>query len=127
RLASPRAPCAISEHERGHGSGACAKALRRPKLEPPAAARRMNMSTAHAHPAARFVHVVTLDCKDAEHALRCIQMLTRVGLPDAKMFQCVSYEFGLEAGSTERVVIIQRWERWEDLDALIEQRIAPDL
>ncbi|MCB1552593.1 MAG: hypothetical protein KDJ14_02200 [Xanthomonadales bacterium] len=85
------------------------------------------MSTAHAHPAARFVHIVTLDCKDPEHALRCIQMLTQVGLPDAKMFQCVSYEYGLEVGSTERIVLIERWQRWEDLDALIEQCIAPDL
>ena len=73
------------------------------------------------------VHVVTLACKDAEHATRCIAALAGYGKPDALAFNCISYEFGLKEGTTDTVYLIERWRRWRDLDALLTQKIVPAL
>ena len=75
----------------------------------------------------RLIHVVTLDCKDEEHARNCITALAHYGKPDALSFGCVSYEFGLQVGSTDTVYLVERWNRWEDLDALLQEKVVPAL
>lgn len=77
--------------------------------------------------AGQFVHVVTLDCKDEEHAKRCIEALTNYGRPDALAFNCVAYEFGIREGTVDTVHIIERWRRWQDLDALLNEKVVPAL
>ena len=62
------------------------------------------------------MHVVTLECKDPEHATRCLAALTESGRPDALACHCLSYEFGLKEGTTDTVCLVERWNRWEDLD-----------
>jgi quinol monooxygenase YgiN len=74
-----------------------------------------------------FVHVVTLDCKSEEHATQCIQALASYGRPDALAFNCISYEFGLKEGTTDTVYIIERWRKWQDLDALLSEKVVPAL
>jgi quinol monooxygenase YgiN len=74
-----------------------------------------------------LIHVVTLDCKDAEHAARCIEALTAYGQPDALSFGCLSYEFGLKEGATDTVYLIERWRSWQDLDALLGAKVVPAL
>ena len=76
---------------------------------------------------ARLVHVVTLDCKDDAHARECLGALANYGKPDALAFDCVSYEFGLKAGTTDTVQIVERWRRWEDLDSLLGEKVVPAL
>ena len=73
---------------------------------------------------AKLVHVVTLRCKDTEHASRCINALATYGRPDALSFGCHSYEFGLQAGTTDTVCIVERWSRWEHLDALLREKVV---
>jgi len=75
----------------------------------------------------QLVHVVTLECKDGEHAERCLAALTNHGKPDALSFNCVSYEFGLKEGTADTVCIIEHWKRWEDLDALLSTKVVPAL
>ncbi|MGA0116549.1 MAG: hypothetical protein ACO3IW_13480 [Burkholderiales bacterium] len=75
----------------------------------------------------QFVHIVTLECKDSEHAKRCIEALANYGKPDALTFNCVSYEFGIKEGTADTVYIIERWRRWQDLDALLTTKIVPAL
>ncbi len=75
----------------------------------------------------KFVHVVTLDCKDEEHAKRCIEALAKYGRTDAFAFNCVSYEFGVREGTANTVYIIERWRRWQDLDALLHEKVVPAL
>jgi len=75
----------------------------------------------------RLVHLVTLECKDGEHAARCIAALAEYGRPDALAYRCVSYEFGLKAGSDDTVCIVERWNRWEDLDSLLQEKVVPAL
>lgn len=74
-----------------------------------------------------FLHVVTLECKDADHAERCIDALANYGRPDALAFNCRSYEFGLKEGATDTVCLVERWSRWEDLDALLSAKVVPAL
>ena len=74
-----------------------------------------------------LVHIVTLDCRDSEHASRCLDALANYGRPDALEFKCVSYEFGLREGSEETVYIVERWNSWEDLDALLGAKMVPAL
>ena len=74
-----------------------------------------------------LVHVVTLECKDAEHASRCISALGTYGRPDALAFNCRSYDFGLKVGTTDTVCLVERWSRWEDLDALLSEKVVPAL
>jgi hypothetical protein len=74
-----------------------------------------------------LVHVVTLECKDAEHAARCIAALGAYGRPDALAFNCSAYGFGLKVGSTDTVCLVERWNRWEDLDALLSEKVVPAL
>jgi hypothetical protein len=76
---------------------------------------------------ARFLHLVTLECKDGEHAARCMAALTDHGRPDALSFNCASYEFGVKEGSADTVLIVERWNRWEDLDALLQAKVIPAL
>lgn len=73
------------------------------------------------------VHLVTLNCKDEEHATRCIEALANYGRPDALAFNCVSYEFGLKWGTTDTVCIVERWRQWQDLDALLTEKVIPAL
>jgi len=75
----------------------------------------------------RHVHVVTLECKDAEHAARCLSALNARGRPDALAFNCLSYEFGLKEGTVDTVCLVERWRRWEDLDALLQLKVIPAL
>jgi hypothetical protein len=75
----------------------------------------------------RLVHIVTLECKDAEHAARCIEALASYGRPDARSFNCISYDFGLKEGTTDTVYLVERWRRWEDLDALLSEKVVPAL
>ena len=77
--------------------------------------------------AARLLHVVTLDCKDQEHAARCLAALAAYGRPDALAFKCASYEFGLKRGTTDSVYLVERWQRWDDLDALLAAKVVPAL
>lgn len=74
-----------------------------------------------------LVHVVTLDCKDEAHAQRCLDALANYGRPDALAFNCESYEFGLKEGTTDTVYLIERWRRWQDLDALLREKVVPAL
>jgi hypothetical protein len=76
---------------------------------------------------ARCVHIVTLQCKDADHALRCAEALEQYGRPDALSFNCASYEFGLKEGTTDTMYLLERWHRWEDLDALLLNKVVPAL
>lgn len=73
------------------------------------------------------MHVVTLDCKDAEHAERCIEALATYARPDALAFHCTSYEFGLREGTADTVCIVERWRQWRDLDALLREKVVPAL
>lgn len=75
----------------------------------------------------RLVHVVTLVCKDAERAQQCLAALGDHGRPDAAGFGCASYEFGLQLGTTDTVYLVERWRRWEDLDALLTEKVVPAL
>ncbi len=73
----------------------------------------------------QLVHVVTLDCKDDEHARRCLEALANYGRPDALAFNCVSYEFGLKEDTTDTVYLVERWKQWQDLDALLSAKVVP--
>lgn len=75
----------------------------------------------------RLVHIVTLPCKDAENARRCLQALADYGRPDALAFGARTYEFGLQVGTAATVRLVERWERWQDLDALLAQKVVPAL
>ena len=75
----------------------------------------------------RLLHVVTLECKDEENAKRCLEALTHNGKPDALLFKCRSYEFGLKEGTTDTVCIVERWNQWQDLDALLTTKVVPAL
>jgi hypothetical protein len=75
----------------------------------------------------QLVHVVTLACKDADHAERCLEALTNHGRPDALAFQCESYEFGIREGTVDTVYILERWRSWQDLDALLQEKVVPAL
>ena len=75
----------------------------------------------------QLVHVVTLQCKDAEQAQNCLAALAQYGRPDALAFNCGSYDFGLKQGTTDTVYLVERWNRWDDLNALLEQKVVPAL
>jgi hypothetical protein len=75
----------------------------------------------------RFAHVVTLDCEDAEHAQPCVEALANNGKPDGLAFDCSSYEFGIREGTADTVCIAERWRRWQDLDALLAEKVVPAL
>ena len=85
------------------------------------------MAVSESTSAGPFVHVVTLDCKDGEHAKRCIEALANYGRPDALAFNCVSYEFGMLEGTVDTVYIVERWRQWSDLDALLNEKVVPAL
>ena len=74
-----------------------------------------------------LMHVVTLECRDDENAKRCLDALANYGKPDAEAFKCLSYEFGLKEGTTDTVYLVERWNRWEDLDALLSAKVVPAL
>ena len=85
------------------------------------------MNIDHAATDGQCVHLVTLDCKDEAHAIRCREVLANHGRPDALAFNCVSYEFGLKSGTTDTICIVERWRRWQDLDALLAEKVVPAL
>lgn len=74
-----------------------------------------------------LIHVVTLECKDETHAARCIEALSHYGRPDATAYNCISYEFGLKEGAKDTVYIVERWRRWQDLEALLSEKVVPAL
>lgn len=76
-------------------------------------------------PMGKLIHVVTLNCKDNEHAKQCMAALANYGKPDALSFNCLSYEFGLKEGTTDTVYIVERWNQWEDLDSLLQAKVIP--
>ncbi len=76
---------------------------------------------------APLAHIVTLDCRDAEHAERCLRALGDYGRPNAEHFGCVAYDFGLLEGTDHVVCIVEGWNRWEDLDALLTELVVPAL
>ena len=47
------------------------------------------------------------------------------GRPDAEQFRCVSYDFGLQEGTDDTVYLVERWNRWEDLDSLLAEKVVP--
>jgi hypothetical protein len=75
---------------------------------------------------ARLIHLVSLECKDDAHATRCLEALATYGRPDALAFNCVSYDYGRKLG-TSHICIVERWRRWEDLDALLTEKVVPAL
>lgn len=75
----------------------------------------------------KLIHVVTLKCKDNEHASQCLAALANYGKPDAMSFNCQSYEFGLKAGTKDTVYIVEQWSKWDDLNALLEAKVVPAL
>lgn len=75
----------------------------------------------------QHLHIVTLACKDAAHAARCLEALANYGRPDALAFNCDSYEFGLKDGRDDTVYIVERWHRWDDLDTLLREKVVPAL
>ena len=85
------------------------------------------MPTANTTGRGHLVHLVTLECKDHKRAQRCLAALENYGKPDALAFQCEPYEFGLKEGTTETGCLLERWNRWEDLDALISKKVVPVL
>ncbi len=76
---------------------------------------------------ALLAHVVTLECKDADHAERCLEALAEHGRPDATEFNCASYDFGLKQGTSDTVYIVERWNTWADLDHLLAAKVVPAL
>ena len=85
------------------------------------------MATPNPTGAGPLLHLVTLECKDSEHATQCLAALAHYGRPDALAYRCVSYEFGLKEGSPDTVLLVERWNRWEDLDALLRDKVVPAL
>ena len=49
------------------------------------------------------------------------------GRLDAPAFNCRSYGFGLKEGVADTVCIVERWSRWEDLEALLSAKVVPAL
>lgn len=77
--------------------------------------------------ASRLLHFVTLECKDATSARHCLAALSQYGKPDAQAYHCLSYEFGIKVGAPDTVCLVERWNRWEDLDALLRDKVVPAL
>ena len=75
----------------------------------------------------KLIHVVTLNCKDKEHAMQCMEALANYGKPDALSFNCSSYEFGFKAGTSDTIYIVERWNHWKDLDTLLNAKVIPAL
>ena len=42
-------------------------------------------------------------------------------------FGCCSYEFGLKLGTSDTVLLVERWSSWSDLDALLTEKVVPAL
>lgn len=85
------------------------------------------MSPDNPSAAGPFVHLVTLACKDEAHAARCIEALANHGRTDTLAFNCASYDFGLKVGTTDTVCIVERWRRWQDVDAQLAEKVVPAL
>jgi quinol monooxygenase YgiN len=83
------------------------------------------MSEADRAAEGRLIHIVTLTCKDAEHATLCLGALDAYGRPDALSYGCASYEFGLKDGSGDTVLLVERWRDWADLDRLLTEKVVP--
>jgi hypothetical protein len=76
---------------------------------------------------AKCIHIVTLNCKDSEHAKQCLNALANYGKPDALSFNCSSYDFGLKAGTEDTIYIVESWFAWADLDSLLHAKVIPAL
>jgi len=77
--------------------------------------------------AGRRIHIVTLTCKDAEHATLCLGALAAYGRPDALAYGCLAYAFGLKEGADDTVLLVERWRDWADLDRLLTEKVVPAL
>jgi len=75
----------------------------------------------------RLINLITLVCKDNEHAQQCLDAIANYGKPDAMAYKCSSYEFGLKVGTKDTVCVVERWDRWEDLDSLLKDKVIPAL
>lgn len=76
---------------------------------------------------ANLVHIVTLQCRDSEMAKKCLQALAEYGRKDALEYHCQSYEFGLKEGTHDTIYLIERWQNWQHLDALLAEKVVPAL
>ncbi len=76
---------------------------------------------------AHLVHIVTLACKDNDHARQCIAALGAYGRPDAMAYGCASYRFGLKGGTEDIVMIVEHWDDWAKLDRLLTEKVVPAL
>jgi len=74
-----------------------------------------------------MVNLSTLICKDETHAKQCLEAIANYGKPDALSYKCFSYEFELKVGTKDAVCVVERWNRWEDLDSLLEDKVIPAL
>ena len=88
---------------------------------------QLTMKTKNPSAEGKLMHVVTLECKDSDHARRCLDALANYGKPDALSFNCLSYEFGLKEGTADTVYLVERWSKWQDLDALLTEKVVPAL
>jgi len=75
----------------------------------------------------RRMHVVTLECKDTESAKQCLDALASQGRKDAMEFNCLAYDFGLREGTPSTIQLVERWNSWDDLDALLTNKVIPAL
>lgn len=73
------------------------------------------------------IHLVTLDCKDADAAQQALGILTSQSRQDALDYGCASYDVGLVEGSDDRIRLIERWPDWAPLDRLLAEKVAPAL
>ncbi len=78
-------------------------------------------------PDGRNIHIVTLHCKDEEHAARCETALAGAGRPDAQSYGCLSYVFGRKAGAPDTVILVEHWADFAQLDRLLTERVIPAL
>jgi len=77
--------------------------------------------------AGQLIHIVSLNCKDAERARQCLSALADYGKPDALSYKCVSYKFGLKEGTTDEIYLVEHWNSWDDLNALLQDKVVPAL
>ncbi|MCB9928176.1 MAG: hypothetical protein H6844_01975 [Alphaproteobacteria bacterium] len=72
-----------------------------------------------------LMHVVTLACKDPHHAAEFLAVLAEHARRDAMAYNCLAFEFGLKEGTDDTVYLVERWRCWEDLDAMLAERVEP--
>jgi hypothetical protein len=61
---------------------------------------------------------------DPEHATRCLAALTEYGRPDPSR-STASPTSPDQGRLPDTVCIVERWRRWEDLDARLQTKVVP--